>query len=214
MTEPDLDLAALRARLAELPPGRAVWRSLDAIAQTPRFRELLHGEYPAVTDLSTGPDRRSFLRLMAASLALSGLIGGTARADDRDQEVPFVNQPERVDPGAALYFASSTLLDGVANGILVTTRDGRPFKIEGNPQHPWSRGGTDIFAQASVLGPLRSTAFRRRALSSAAQQRGRHSAVLPSAFCRASGKRGQGPLPVDRTHHLAHRCCRRSAAMQ
>ena len=57
----------------------------------------------------------------------------------------------------------SALFDGFANGILVTTRNGRPLKIEGNPDHPWSRGGTDVLAQASVLGlydPFRSQAVQ------------------------------------------------------
>ena len=140
-----------------------MWRSLDAIAATPAFRIRLAQEYPALTDLSAGPERRHFLKLMAASLALSGLATPAARADERDREVPFVEQPDGVDPGATLYFASSTMIDGLANGILVTTRDGRPLKIEGNPQHPWSRGGTDIFGQASVLGlydPQRSADVR------------------------------------------------------
>ena len=166
----DVDLAALRARLASLAPGRAVWRSLDDAAATPGFRRLLERQYPAVGDLASAPDRRDFLKLMAASLALSGLIGGKAAADEsdqdgRDQEVPFVEQPEHANPGASLSFASVALIGGFANGILVTTRDGRPLKIEGNPQHPWSKGGTDIFAQASVLGlydPQRSAAVRFR----------------------------------------------------
>ena len=159
------DLAALRTRLAALPPGRAVWRSLDAVAETDAFRALLQREYPAVSDLGTGPDRRGFLKLMAASLALSGLLGDKARANGRELEVPFVNQPEHVEPSAALSFASLSVVGGFANGILVTTRDGRPLKVEGYTQHPWTRGGTDIFAQASILGiydPQRSAAVRFR----------------------------------------------------
>ena len=160
MTDPDLP--ALRARLAHAPARRA-WRSLDAVADTEAFRRFLHAEFPAVTDLSEGPERRGFLKLMAASFALSGLAGCDDASDGRGQEVPYVNKPERAEPGAALHFASVALIDGFANGILVTTRDGRPFKVEGNPQHPWSRGGTDVFGQASVLGlydPQRSQAVR------------------------------------------------------
>ncbi len=200
MTDRD-DLAALRARLSRMNSGgRSAWRSLDAIADTPAFRDLLAREYPAVSDLAAGPDRRRFLKLMAASLALSGLAGGHARADDRDWEVPFVNQPERAEPGADLHFASLALVDGYANGILVTTRDGRPFKIEGNPQHPWSRGGTDVLGQASVLGlydPQRSAAvrFRDRPSSWAAFRR---AVTGPFAAFRAEQGRGvsllTGPL--------------------
>ncbi len=87
---------------------------------------------------------------MAASFAMAGLTA--CGADGRDREVPYVRQPERIVPGAPLAYASAALVDGFANGVLVTTRDGRPLKIEGNPEHPWSRGGTDAFGQAAVLG--------------------------------------------------------------
>ena len=164
MTQLPFDLADLRARLASSGPDRPMWRSLDAIADTPAFRNFLDSEFPAIGNLAAGPERRRFLKLMAASLAMSGLVGRPARAaDQRDQEVPFVNQPERAEAGASLSYASVALVGGFANGILVTTRNGRPLKIEGNPQHPWSRGGTDVLGQASVLGmydPQRSAAVR------------------------------------------------------
>ncbi len=88
---------------------------------------------------------------MAASFAMSGLAA-CGQPDGRTKEVPYVRQPERIVPGAPLAYASAALIDGFANGITVTTRNGRPLKIEGNAEHPWSRGGTDVFAQASVLG--------------------------------------------------------------
>lgn len=139
------------------------WRSLDQLADTPAFRQFLAREFPAVTDLCRGPERRQFLKLMAASLALAGLSGCDDPPDPRDQEVPYVNNPLRALPGTTLQFASAALLDGVANGVLVTVRDGRPLKIEGNPDHPWSRGGTDVFGQASILDlydPARSQTVR------------------------------------------------------
>ncbi|WP_298955189.1 TAT-variant-translocated molybdopterin oxidoreductase [uncultured Methylobacterium sp.] len=142
-------LSVLRARL-DSGDGPAFWRSLDAVADSAEFRAFLDGEFPAASRLAAGPDRRGFLKAMAASFAMAGLTA--CGADGRDQEVPYVRQPERVIPGAALAYASSSLVDGFANGILVTTRDGRPLKIEGNAEHPWSRGGTDAFGQAAVLG--------------------------------------------------------------
>ncbi len=146
---------------AKLRPQQ--WRSLEQLADTPEFRRFLHKEYGAVSHLAAGPERRQFLRLMAASFALAGLAGCDQTPDSRSQEVPWVTQPERVQASEAIHYASITLLDGFANGILVTTRNGRPLKIEGNPQHPWSRGGTDIFGQASVLDmydPGRSQSVR------------------------------------------------------
>ena len=122
--------------------------------------------FPAAADLLHTPDRRVFLRLMAASLALSGLAG----CDDDDTSdvlVPPAAQAAGAAPGVPLRYASSVLLDGFANGVLVTTRDGRPIKIEGNPDHPWSRGGTDPFGQASVPGAVRPVPLAKRAASGA-----------------------------------------------
>lgn len=97
-----------------------------------------------------------------------------------------------MEPGASLRYASVTLLDGFANGVLVTTRNGRPIKIEGNPEHPWSRGGTDVFGQASVLGlydPDRSQTVLRLGRASS-WQAFRGAVTGPFAAMRASGAAG------------------------
>ena len=158
----DLDLAAIRATLEE-GRGPTFWKSLDAVAETPAFRRFVAREYPAAAHLAEGPDRRGFFKIMAASFAMAGLAACDDVKDGRTVEVPYVRQPERILPGAPLVYASAALIDGFANGILVTTINGRPIKIEGNARHPWSQGGTDIFGQASVLGlydPMRSQTVR------------------------------------------------------
>ncbi|MCJ2086643.1 TAT-variant-translocated molybdopterin oxidoreductase [Methylobacterium sp. E-005] len=155
------DLAALREKLSG-GDGPRFWRSLDAVADSPEFRSYLAAEFPSAARLAAAPERRGFLKLMAASFALGGLTACGA-GSGRDYEVPYVNQPERIVPGTDLAYASSAVFDGFGNGVLVTTRNGRPLKIEGNPDHPWSRGGTDVLAQASVLGlydPFRSQAVQ------------------------------------------------------
>ncbi len=118
------------------------------------FEAFMNAEFPQVAGLARGPNRRRMLQLMGASLSLGGLAGcgHPRRHNSQTRLVPYVHEPPRIIPGEALSYASATLLDGVANGILVTTTNGRPVKIEGNPRHPWSLGGTDIFAQASILG--------------------------------------------------------------
>ncbi|MCJ2094049.1 TAT-variant-translocated molybdopterin oxidoreductase [Methylobacterium sp. J-072] len=154
------DIAALRQKLAG-GDGPRFWRSLDAVADSPEFRDYLAAEFPSAARLAASPERRGFLKLMAASFALGGLTA--CGGGSRDYEVPYVNQPERIVPGTDLSYASSAVFDGFGNGILVTTRNGRPLKIEGNPEHPWSCGGTDVLAQASVLGlydPFRSQAVQ------------------------------------------------------
>ena len=157
------ETAALGRRLNSTR-GRPSWQALEQVADSPEFGALLQQSHPSLGPMLQSPGRRRLLQIMAASLALGGLTGCDRRTNSGFGEiVPYVNQPAGLTPSVPLSYASATLLDGIANGALVTTIDGRPIKIEGNPQHPWTRGGTDIFAQASVLGlydPDRSQAVQ------------------------------------------------------
>ena len=87
---------------------------------------------------------------MGASLALAG-INGCRPASPDQKIVPYVNQPEQIVPGRPLFFATAFPMGGVGTGVLVESHEGRPTKIEGNPNHPGSLGATDAFAQASIL---------------------------------------------------------------
>jgi MoCo/4Fe-4S cofactor protein with predicted Tat translocation signal len=144
------DIEALRARL-EGTRGRDYWRSLEAVADAPEFREYLHREFPENAAEWLDPvGRRSFLKLMGASLALAGVSACTRQPDE--MIVPYVRQPEELVPGKPLFFATAMPFAGAGVGLLVESHEGRPTKIEGNPDHPSSRGATDVFAQAAVLG--------------------------------------------------------------
>jgi molybdopterin-containing oxidoreductase family iron-sulfur binding subunit len=144
-----LDLAAVRAKLSG-KTGRQYWRSLEELSDDPRFEEMLHREFPRhASELPAGVDRRKFLQLMGASLALAGLTGCGGGQDEKI--VPYVRQPENTIPGIPQYYATTMPLAGSAIGLLVETHEGRPTKVEGNPKHPASLGATDVFAQASVL---------------------------------------------------------------
>ena len=103
---------------------------------------------------------------MGASLALAGLSGCVFQPPEKI--VPYVKQPEDSVPGKALFFATASSLGGIATPLLARSNEGRPTKIEGNPDHPNSRNGdpndrgssaTDIFSQASILESLRSGSF-------------------------------------------------------
>ena len=107
------------------------------------YQELLEN---ASGDLS----RRGFLQLLAASIAFAGLNGCQVR-QPVETIVPYVRQPEEIVPGKPLFYATAMSLSGYALGLLVESHEGRPTKIEGNPNHPASLGATDVFAQASVL---------------------------------------------------------------
>jgi len=144
-----LDLEEVRERL-RANRGPEFWRSLDELAATPEFEDLLHREFPRhASEWTDGVSRRGFLQLASASLALAGLTGCTRQA--QEEIVPYVRQPEQIIPGKPLYFATALTLGGYALGVLAESHQGRPTKIEGNPDHPASLGATDVFAQASVL---------------------------------------------------------------
>ena len=142
--------------------GNDFWRSLEELEDTPAFREMLRERFPHFVALANGPaSRRGFLKLMGASLAFGGLVG-CRRPQERI--VPHASRPDGRDPGAAVQYATSMELGGAALGLLVTSLDGRPVKVEGNPGHPASGGGTHAVAQASVLelyDPDRSQAVIR-----------------------------------------------------
>ena len=95
-----------------------------------------------------GTPRRDFFRLMAASLALGG--AGACTRQPRETILPYARSPEEAIPGRPLFFATAMTLGGYATGLLVESHEGRPTKTEGNPLHPASRGGTDVFARSTV----------------------------------------------------------------
>jgi molybdopterin-containing oxidoreductase family iron-sulfur binding subunit len=146
-------LAALRDRLAAASTTQA-WRSLEELAETPLFLESLKRELPQYAaewppELERDFGRRDFLRLVAAGLALGGMSACTPQPPEAIR--PYVHQPEQMTVGKALYFATAMSVGGYATGVLVRSNEGRPTKIEGNPDHPASLGATDRFSQASVL---------------------------------------------------------------
>ena len=179
-----LDLDEVRARLAETN-GKTYWRSLDELSQKPGFTEMLRREFPGQAPKDWAPlPRRDFLKLMGASLALAGLSGCAFQPNEKI--VPYVNQPESIVPGIASYYATAMPFSGYALGLLAKSSDGRPTKLEGNPDHPTAggtspvdpgngkstfkkRGSTDVFAQAALLtmyDPERSQTIRRSGASS------------------------------------------------
>ena len=144
------DREGLRARL-DGTRGREYWRSLEALSGTPEFKEFLHREFPQNASEWLDPvGRRGFLKLMGASLALSGVSACTRQPFH--ELVPYVRQPEEIVPGKPLFYATAMPFAGAGIGLLVENHEGRPTKIEGNPDHPSSRGATDIYAQAAILG--------------------------------------------------------------
>ena len=125
-----------------------MWRSLEELAHDATLDDALAQRFPAWHALYDA-DRRRFLKLMSASMALAGLAG--CAREPQEKILPYVNAPPGQVAGEPRFFATAHLLGGFATGVLVESNMGRPTKVEGNPQHPASLGSTDVFAQACVL---------------------------------------------------------------
>ncbi len=138
------------------------WTSPDHRDLTADYRkELLHRykdhQPMVINDIS----RRRFLALMGASMALAGLAGCRRQVK---KIVPYVVQPEEITPGVPEYYASNMPRGNSVYGVVIESHEGRPIKVEGNPDHPESLGGADIWMLASVLDlydPDRSQAVQR-----------------------------------------------------
>src|SRR5580692_9630781 len=177
--KPAVDLEKIRARL-DSARGPLYWRSLEELAETAEFQSFAEDEFAERTpDWNNPANRRNFLKLMGASLALAGVTACT-------------KQPPEFVPGLPMYYATAMQMGGVATGLLATSYLGRPTKIEGNPDHPGSRGASDYFHLASILtmyDPDRTQAVSHNGLISswvAAQ------VALASAREAAAVKNGDG----------------------
>jgi molybdopterin-containing oxidoreductase family iron-sulfur binding subunit len=135
--------------------NKTFWKSLREYYDDPEiFKNKVNEFKDGVTDdfdpsELSGVSRRKFLALLTASAAFTA----TACSDYRDKGeiVPFNKRPEEIVPGEANYYASTCNGCSQSCGILIKTREGRPIKIDGNPEHPISQGKICTTAQASIL---------------------------------------------------------------
>ncbi|TSC25321.1 TAT-variant-translocated molybdopterin oxidoreductase [Corallococcus sp. Z5C101001] len=159
-----LEHATTRAVPAEGAYGKTYWLGLEEKLATPEFLEETRPEFPVGADLPpTGFARREFMQLMGASLALAGVTACSTRPQD-ERMVPYTKTPPEVTPGNPLHYASGMTLAGHTSGLLITAREGRPVKVEGNPQHPINQGAAGIFEQAFLLSlydPQRARVLRQ-----------------------------------------------------
>ncbi len=144
-----LTLEEARARLSG-KGGKRYWRSLEELADTPGFNEMLEREFPRQASEWIDPvSRRGFLKIMGASMALAGLSGCTKQPDE--PIYPYIKQPEDLILGKPDYFASAMPFNTGAVPVLVKSDAYRPIKVDGNPDHPVVRGSSDPITQGSLL---------------------------------------------------------------
>jgi MoCo/4Fe-4S cofactor protein with predicted Tat translocation signal len=146
--------------------GKKYWRSLEEMAESPELLARMKNEFPsgaAELEVTPGVDRRSFLGIIGASAAFAGLSTTTGCIRKPAEKIlPYNKRPEDLIEGKPQSYASVGRFGGSVFGLLVTSYEGRPTKVDGNPSHPMSLGGTNTFAQAAVLDvydPDRSQRF-------------------------------------------------------
>ncbi len=134
---------------ADAPDQPPIWRSLGEKAD-PTRRAKQAVEEPAVqVPEKSILGRRSFLAVTGATGAAVTLSGCLRRP--AENILPYSHAPEHIVPGVPLHFATAVQHHGDAVGLLVETHEGRPTKVEGNPDHPGSLGKTDAQLQATIL---------------------------------------------------------------
>ena len=193
-------------RIFEHPPesltGKRYWRSLGELSETPEFRGWLEREFPAGAAQLEGDEisRRSFLKYMGASMALAG-FGLTSCRRPEAHLVPFTKSVEWAIPGKPLFYATAMPRRNGALPLVVTTHDGRPTKVDGNPLHPASGGASDLYAQASILDlydPARSKRFVNKGKAS---DRAGFEKYLTQLRAKITTERGEGlAFIVEETH--------------
>src|SRR5947209_16610438 len=144
-----LTLVQIRQKLSGLK-GKRYWRSIDELAGTPEFDEAVQQEFPSMAQEWVDPvSRRGFMKLMGASMALAGLAGCTKQPDE--PIYPYVKAPEDLILGKPNYFATAYPFPTGAVPALVKSDQYRPIKVDGNPEHVYNQGSSDVFTQASLL---------------------------------------------------------------
>lgn len=141
-------LGVLQSRI-QGKKGKMLWKSWEELADQPEFQTWVEDEFPNRSTLLQ-MDRRKFLTVSGAAMAMAGLTG--CRILPHLKAVPYVRAPEELINGKPLYYATTLTRGGFATGVVVRSDEGRPTKVEGNPQHPASLGATTVWDQAEVLG--------------------------------------------------------------
>ncbi len=150
--------------------GKQYWKSLDELGASPEFQGYLDREFPeGASELDSGVSRRKFLQVMGAGMALAGVSGCKAIRRPESHILAYNKMPESLVPGTPQFYATTMSLRGEAIGLLIESHEGRPTKVEGNPEHPASLGATLRQHQASVLdlyNPDRSQAPLKKGATS------------------------------------------------
>ena len=150
-TSSTCETRAADAPSAPAPTGRAHWRSVEELQQTPEFRSFLDREFPEGASEASEEDRRQFIKVMGASFALAGVASSGCLRWPETKIVPAARGQENRVAGHPVAFATCLQVDGVAVPAMATSYEGRPIKLDGNERHPSASGGSSAMTQARIL---------------------------------------------------------------
>lgn len=127
------------------------WRGFDELNKTEEFEKAKNFEFTdeIYEEKEKGFSRRKFLALMSASAAAA--VSGCANYRDKGEVVPFNKKPDYIIAGNPDFYASTCSGCSESCGILIKTREGRPIKIDGNPDHPVNKGKICSKGQAGIF---------------------------------------------------------------
>ena len=151
----------------ESPFGGEYWLSVGESLRRDASVDPVHGddgEFPPGSTSLDAVGRRDFTKLLGASMALAG-VGMSCSRPPTEVMVPYHKNPDGVTVGNPLHYATALTYGGYATSVLVKAREGRPIKIEGNPDHPSVAGKAGPLELAHLLqmyDPNRAKLIRER----------------------------------------------------
>ncbi|MBK7857528.1 MAG: TAT-variant-translocated molybdopterin oxidoreductase [Archangiaceae bacterium] len=189
--------APLRDQLDKNEPPTH-WRSIEQAQGDQELKAQVDSEFPAGVTASNGWNRREALKLGAAAMALGGAACDQVKElhlplrRPVDEILPYVRMPENLIPGQRSMYATAMQRSEGAVGLLVESHEGRPTKVEGNPNHPSSLGSSDIWAQAEVLRLYDPERARTPLQAGAASTWEKWDALAKENFARFAENQGKG----------------------
>jgi Fe-S-cluster-containing dehydrogenase component len=141
-------MPSLKILPSDPPASTGHYRSLEEHAGQTRGHDRIEPVEPGEA-IPEAFSRRSFLTLLGGGIGVSAALEGCFKPP-AGQILPYAKIPVNEVPGEPLHYATALPLEGIASSLLVTCYQGRPTKVEGNPDHPDNLGSTWIFEQATI----------------------------------------------------------------
>ncbi len=111
------------------------------------------------TEAGTGVKRRDFLKILGATGATTAVVG--CSSEKVGKLIPYVTSPDNTVPGVSQYYATTCRECATACGVMAEVRDGRPIKLEGNPEHPLNRGAICATGMSAMQGLYNPDRYRQ-----------------------------------------------------